>query len=109
LGATSGFGDCVDNCSRESIRVPQGETFEVALREPAATGHRWRLTDVPEDVALIRERYEPPRTGGPVGSARRRVITLRATDRGHYRLKFELGRPLEAEPAAEHHVELDAV
>lgn len=95
--------------SSESIRVQQGATFEVALREPAATGHRWRLKDAPEHVALIGERYEPPCAGGPIGSAGRRLATLRATDRGHYRLEFELARPSEAEPAAEHHVELDAV
>ena len=99
----------VGKLSSESIRVRQGDTFEVALREPAATGHRWRLTDAPEYVALISERYEAPRTGGPIGSAGRRLTTLRTTDRGRYRLKFELARTLEAQPAAEHYVELEVV
>jgi predicted secreted protein len=89
--------------------VRQGDTFEVALREPAATGHRWRLTDAPEYVALIGERYDAPRTGAPVGSAGRRLTTLRTTHRGQYRLKFELARSLEAPPAAEHYVELEVV
>jgi predicted secreted protein len=95
--------------SSESIRVERGDTFRVALREPPATGHRWRLADAPAEVALIEERYEAPRPGGPLGSEGRKVITLRAMEKGHYRLKFELARPWEAQPAAEHHVDVDAV
>jgi predicted secreted protein len=99
----------VGEISSESIRVQQGDTFEVSLREPAATGHRWRLTDAPEHVALVSERYEPPRTGGPIGSAGRWLATLRATEKGNHRLKFELARPKDAQPAAEHYLELEAV
>lgn len=80
----------------------------MVLREPAATGHRWRLSETPADVDLVSERYEPPATGGPTGSAGQRLMTLRATARGHHRLKFELIRPREAQPAAQHYVELDA-
>ena len=95
--------------SSESIRVRQGAAFQVALREPAATGHRWRLTDAPAAVAFVDERYEAPGPGEPIGSAGQRIITLRAKGRGHYRLKFELARPWETQPAKEHHVDVDAV
>src|SRR5206468_2719334 len=94
--------------SSESIRVHRGDTFEVELREPPATGHRWRLTAAPAQVALVDERYEAPVPGAPIGSAGRRTTTLRATARGHYRLRFGLARPWEGEPAAEHLVEVDA-
>lgn len=95
--------------SSESIRLRQGDSFEVALREPAATGHRWQLMNAPAQVAFIAERYEAPAPGGPIGSAGRRVITLRATARGHCRLRFVLARPWEAQPAKEHYVEVDVV
>jgi hypothetical protein len=29
----------------------------VVLTEPAAGGHRWRLTEAPDQVALVSERY----------------------------------------------------
>ncbi len=99
----------MNQTANESIRVRQGEIFEVSLREQAATGHRWRLADAPAQVVLVDERYEPPRRGGPIGSAGRRLATLRATGRGHHRLRFELVRPSETEPAAEHVVEVEAV
>jgi predicted secreted protein len=94
--------------SRESIRIRRGETFEVALREPAAAGYRWRRADATQGVALIDERYEAPRPGGPLGAAGRRIATLRADGAGHYRLRFVLARPWEAAPDDEHHVEVDA-
>jgi predicted secreted protein len=93
----------------ESIRVQHREPFQVVLREPAATGHRWRLTDAPAQVVVVGERYEAPAPGGPTGSAGRRIITLRATLRGNYRLTFQLARAWEARPVSEHHVDLEAV
>ena len=95
--------------SRETIRVHKGDAFEVELREPAATGHRWRLAEAPVQIALVDERYEAPRPGGPIGSAGRRIATLRATETGRYRLKFELARRLEEQAADEYCVEVDAV
>lgn len=95
--------------SSESIRVQRGDRFEVVLGEPAATGHRWRLVDVPPEVDLLDERYEAPDAGGPVGSRGRRITTLEATRDGRYRLKFALARPWDARPAEEHDVELDVV
>ena len=86
-----------------------GETFEVALEEPAATGHRWRLTQAPAQVDVVNERYEAPQQGGPIGGPGRRITTLRATRPGRYRLTFGLARPWEDHPAAEHDVEVDAV
>jgi inhibitor of cysteine peptidase len=95
--------------SDETIRVLRGKSFEVALDEPAATGHRWKLTHAPPQVVVVEDRYETPVPGGPMGSPGRRLITLRATETGHYRVKFELARPWEAQPAAEHYVDVDAV
>ena len=95
--------------SSDKIRVQRGGTFEVALREPAATGHRWQLVEGPAQVAVVDERYEAPRPGGPLGSTGRRIITLQARDRGDYRLRFELARPWEAQPAKEHSVKVEAV
>lgn len=91
----------------ESIRVGESDVFEVSLREPAATGHRWRLTEVPAEIAVVDERYEAPGHGAPLGSAGQRIITLRAAARGGYRLKFELARARETRPAAEHYVDVD--
>ena len=91
----------------ESIRVGQSGIFEVSLREPPATGHRWRLTEAPAELAVIGERYEAPGHGAPIGSAGQRIITLRAAARGGYRLKFELARGRETRPAAEHYVDVD--
>jgi predicted secreted protein len=93
--------------SSESIRVPQGESFEVKLREPAAGGYRWALEDAPPGVALIDERYEPP-CPGPKGNAGQRIAVVRATDSGTYRLRFVLARPWEARPHAEHCVDVTA-
>ena len=93
--------------SSERIQVRRGDTFEIALREPGATGHRWRLTDRPEGIAVLDEEYEAPARGGPIGSAGRRILTLRAPAEGHYSLRFELRRPWESHPADEHLVEVD--
>jgi predicted secreted protein len=95
--------------SSETIQVRRGDLFEVALREPPATGHRWRLVRMPPQVTLERERYEAPGPGGPLGSAGRRVATLRATASGRYRVQFELSRGGKGKPADEHWVEVDAV
>jgi predicted secreted protein len=95
--------------STETIRVQKGDTFEVSLPEPAATGYRWQLAEVPAQVTLVDEQYEAPHPGEPLGSAGRRIATLRATHRGQYRLKFELARRLEAQAADEHWVEVEAV
>lgn len=95
--------------SSESIQVNPGETFDVTLREPGATGHRWRLTDRPEGIAVLDERYEAPARGGPMGSPGRRVVTLRAPTEGHHRLRFELRRPWESAAAAEHLVDVDVI
>ena len=93
--------------SSDRIRVHPGDTFEIALPEPAATGHRWRLTDRPDEIAVLDEQYEAPARGGPIGSPGRRVMTLRAPAEGHYSLRFELRRPWESQPAAEHLVDVD--
>ena len=87
--------------------MQRDDPFEVVLREPAATGHRWRLANVPPQVKVIDDRYEPP-PGGPLGGAGRRIVTLRATDPGNHRVKFELAREWETEPADEHYVDVDA-
>jgi predicted secreted protein len=95
--------------SSEIIRVRRGETFEVELAEPPATGHRWRLTDAPVQVTPLGEpRYEPPPSGGPTGSAGRWVAALRATEAGRYSLRFELARPDEKQVADEYSVEVEA-
>ena len=93
----------------ESIRVDEGDAFDVSLREPAATGHRWRLTEAPAEIAVIDERYEAPGHGAPIGSAGQRIIRLRAAARGGYRLKFELAAAWGTRSAAEHCVEVDVV
>ena len=89
--------------------MQHGDSFDVLLGEPAATGHRWRLVKAPAEVALIDERYDRPAPGRVMGGAGQRIISLRATRRGHYRLKFELIRPWETQPAAEHYVDVDAL
>jgi predicted secreted protein len=93
--------------SDESIQVQHGDQFEVVLREPPATGHRWRVAGLPSELTVIDERYEAPQPGGPLGSAGRRIVTLRANDAGRHRLKFELARADEA-PADEHFVDVEA-
>jgi len=90
------------------IRVRRGDTFEVALSEPAATGHRWRLVAAPPEVAVVGERYDPPPTGGPLGTPGKRVVTLRAERAGRHRLEFALARPGEADRHGEHSVEVEA-
>ena len=92
----------------ESIRTRPGHTFEVALREPAATGQRWRRTDLTPEVIVVADRYEPPPAGGPLGNAGRRVITLRAEGRGRYQLEFVLARAGEAHRESEHRLEVNA-
>jgi len=87
--------------SSETIQVRQGDRFEVALREPPATGHRWRLVKAPPQITLEDERYEAPRPGGPIGSGGRKLATLRASASGRYRVEFELTRGGEAQPADE--------
>lgn len=95
--------------SSETIQVHPGDTFKIALREPGATGHRWRLTDRPDAVAVLDDQYEAPPRRGLIGSPGRRVITLRAPAEGHYSLRLELRRPWESHPAAEHHVDVHVV
>jgi predicted secreted protein len=94
--------------SDERIRVQPGDTFEVTLREPAASGHRWRLADAPAEVDVVDERYEPPAQGGPLGGRGQRIVTLRATGKGRHQLTFELARPWEQQPVDEHHVDVNA-
>jgi predicted secreted protein len=93
--------------SRQKLHVQTGEAFEVALDEPAATGHRWQLADAGEGVALLDERYEPPGPASGLGAAGRRVVKLRVGGTGRHVLKFVLIRPWETRPAAEHAVEVD--
>jgi predicted secreted protein len=93
--------------SRQRLHVQTGKAFEVALDEPAATGHRWQLADAGEGVALLDERYEPPSPASGLGAAGRRVVKLRVTGTGRHVLKFALVRPWETRPAAEHDVEVD--
>jgi predicted secreted protein len=95
--------------SSQRLRVPSGEPFEVALDEPAATGHRWQLADAGEGIALLDDRYEPPNRKLGLGASGRRVINLRVTGTGHYVLRFLLARPWEDRPSAEHLVDVDVV
>jgi predicted secreted protein len=95
--------------SSEIIRVRRGESFQVTLPEPPATGHRWRLADAPAGVALIDERYDAPAPGASTGSAGTKTNTLRAAAKGRWRLRFVLARPWDAQPAAEHLVEVEVV
>jgi len=92
----------------ERFRVHQGDTFEVALREPPATGHRWRLVSGAPAIAIVDDRYESPGARGPLGSVGRRIITLRADRQGRHRLEFVLARRSENRRQAEHHVEVEA-
>ena len=94
--------------SSQKLRVQSGDTFEVALDEPAATGHRWQLADAGEGIDILDDRYEPPGRTSGLGAAGRRMIKLRVTGTGRYRLRFSLVRPWETRPAAEHRVEVDA-
>jgi len=93
----------------QRLRVEPGETFEVTLDEPAATGHRWQLADPGEGIALVDDRYQPPDRTLGLGAAGRRVVKLRAVGTGHHVLRFSLARPWEARPSAEHRVEVDTV
>jgi predicted secreted protein len=93
--------------STESIRVRQGENFDVTLREPPATGHRWRLAGTPAGVTVIDERYDAPGTGAAPGNAGTKTITLRTTTKGRWRIRFVLARPWDSQPAAEHLVDVD--
>ncbi len=95
--------------SSERIQVHPGDTFDIVLREPGATGHRWHLTDRPEEIAVLDEHYEAPARGAPIGSAGRRIMTLRAPAKGHYSLRFELRRPWESHTAAERLVDVDVM
>jgi predicted secreted protein len=95
--------------SSQRLRVQSGEAFEVALDEPAATGHRWRLAEAGEGIAVLDDRYEPPSRETGLGASGRKVIRLRVTGTGHYVLKFLLARPWEDRPSAEHVVEVDAI
>jgi predicted secreted protein len=95
--------------SRQKLRVQTGEAFEVALDEPAATGHRWQLADAGEGIAVLEERYEPPSPASGLGAAGRRVVKLRVAGIGRHVLKFVLVRPRETRPAAEHDVEVDVI
>jgi predicted secreted protein len=94
--------------AQERLLVRTGKTFEVALEEPATSGHRWRLAHAPGQVQVSDERYEAPQGGGALGAPGRRITTLRATEPGRYRLRFALARPWEDHPAAVHDVEVDA-
>jgi predicted secreted protein len=95
--------------SRQRLRVQTGEAFEVALDEPAATGHRWQLADAGEGIAVLDERYEPPNSASGLGAAGRRVVKLRVAGTGRHVLKFVLVRPWETRPAAEHDVDVDVI
>jgi predicted secreted protein len=86
-----------------------GEAFEVALDEPAATGHRWQLADAGEGITLLNELYEPPSPVSGLGAAGRRVVRLRVAETGLHLLKFVLVRPWETSPVAEHDVEVDVL
>jgi predicted secreted protein len=94
---------------RQKLRVEEGEAFEVALDEPAATGHRWQLADAGEGIAVLDERHEPPSPATGLGAAGRRVVKLRVAGTGHHVLKFVLVRPWETRPAAEHDVVVDVI
>jgi predicted secreted protein len=89
--------------------VRQGDSFHVTLREPPATGHRWRLASTPAGVTVIDERYDAPGAGAALGNAGTRTSTLRATTKGRWRLRFVLVRPWDSQPAAEHLVDVDVV
>jgi predicted secreted protein len=93
----------------QKLRVEPGQTFEVTLDEPAATGHRWQLADPGEGIALVDDRYEPPDRTLGLGASGRRVMKLRAAGTGRHVLRFSLARPWEDRPSAEHLVEVDAV
>jgi len=93
----------------QRLRVEPGQTFEVTLDEPAATGHRWQLADPGEGITLVDDRYDPPDRASGLGAAGRRVMKLRAAGMGRHVLRFSLARPWEARPSAEHRVEVDTV
>jgi predicted secreted protein len=95
--------------SSQKLRVESDQTFEVALDEPAATGHRWQLADPGEGITVLDDRYEPPSRTLGLGASGRRVMTLRADGTGRHVLRFSLVRPWETRPAAEHRVEVEAV
>jgi predicted secreted protein len=107
MWTTGGHG--LRDVSSQRLRVQSGEAFDVALVEPAATGHRWRLADAGEGIAVLDDRYEPPSRRLGLGASGRRVIQLRVSGTGHYVLRFLLARPWEDRPSAEHLVDVDAV
>lgn len=75
-----------------------GDVVEIPLADLPGAGYLWTPVDVPAGLTLL-EPQGSPRSGGPVGGARRRLVRPRAYEPGDYQLTFVLGRPWEGSPA----------
>ncbi|KNX38879.1 protease inhibitor I42 family protein [Luteipulveratus halotolerans] len=86
----------------QRIEMSPGDSLELRLDQPGATGFRWTTQAVPPGVVAHRAGAEPSGeagVGGPPGAARTTVIELVASAAGEGELTLALARPWEDEPA----------
>ena len=90
----------------QRIEMSPGDSLELRLNQPGATGFRWITQVVPPGVVAHRAGTETPGgesgaavAGGPPGADRTAVIELVASAAGEGELTLALARPWEDEPA----------
>ena len=93
---------------RRAIFVRPGETFDVALIEPATSGYVWNLVWSEPGLEFVRSEVEPA-ARRRLGARSVRRFWLRALVIGTSHASFELRRAWESEPVERASFEVNVV
>jgi predicted secreted protein len=94
----------------KEIKVRTGDTIEVELQEPGATGYSWEIQALDaEHFKVLSIRTEARKSGPMVGAPVMKIWSISALKEGKSKLKFLLYRPWEGEKSAENNFVINVV
>ena len=96
----------------KEIRVRTGDTIEVELQEPGATGYSWEIQALDAQhfkLLSIRTEARSNIRGPMVGAPVMKIWSIGALKGGKSKLKFLLYRPWEGEKSAENNFVINVV
>jgi len=83
------------------VRVARNDSIVLKLPENPTTGVRWSVEDEAGLIEIVSDRYEPQESGGAIGAATTRVLTLKPRHAGRGTIQLKRSQEWERSAAVD--------